>query len=99
MNSGAERFNGLMAMLGIVAGIGAYATTGQFIPGIFWIFILQKKIVNRLFISINYFVFKLGALSGKKINLYLLSLNYLRLGHSSHHSLVQPWLLQLQIKQ
>ena len=35
MNSGAERFNGLMAMIGIVAGIGAYATTGQFIPGIF----------------------------------------------------------------
>ena len=32
MNSGAERFNGLMAMIGIVAGIGAYATTGQFIP-------------------------------------------------------------------
>ena len=29
MNSGAERFNGLMAMIGIVAGIGAYATTGQ----------------------------------------------------------------------
>ena len=27
MNSGAERFNGLMAMLGIVAGIGAYVTT------------------------------------------------------------------------
>ena len=35
MNAGAERFNGLMAMLGIVAGIGAYATTGQVIPGIF----------------------------------------------------------------
>ncbi len=35
MNSGAERFNGLMAMIGIVAGIGAYATTGQFVPGIF----------------------------------------------------------------
>ena len=35
MNTGAERFNGLMAMLGIVAGIGAYATTGQIIPGIF----------------------------------------------------------------
>ena len=35
MNSGAERFNGLMAMLGIVAGVGAYATTGHFIPGIF----------------------------------------------------------------
>jgi len=35
MNSGAERFNGLVEMLGIVAGIGAYATTGQVIPGIF----------------------------------------------------------------
>ena len=35
MNSGAERFNGLMAMLGVVAGIGAYATTGQIIPVIF----------------------------------------------------------------
>ena len=35
MNSAAERFNGLMAMLGIIAGVGAYATTGQLIPGIF----------------------------------------------------------------
>jgi len=35
MNTGAERFNGLMAMLGIVAGIGAYATNGQIITGIF----------------------------------------------------------------
>ena len=35
MNSGAERFNGSMAMLGIVAAIGAYSTTGQMIPGVF----------------------------------------------------------------
>tara|TARA_Y100001968_G_C19132552_1_gene607452 strand:- start:234 stop:341 length:108 start_codon:yes stop_codon:yes gene_type:complete len=35
MNSAAERFNGLMAMIGIVAGVGAYATTGQIIPGVF----------------------------------------------------------------
>ena len=35
MNSGAERLNGLIAMLGIVAGIGAYVTTGQIIPDIF----------------------------------------------------------------
>ena len=42
MNSGAERFNGLMAMLGIVAGIGAYATTGQVIPGIFWLWLIQQ---------------------------------------------------------
>ena len=34
MNSGTERFNGLIAMLGIVAGISAYAT-GQFIHEIF----------------------------------------------------------------
>ena len=31
----AERFNGWTAMLGIVAALGAYATTGQIIPGIF----------------------------------------------------------------
>ena len=35
MNSGAEGFNGLMAMKGIVSGIGAYATTDQIIPGFF----------------------------------------------------------------
>ena len=49
MNSGAERFNGLMAMLGIVAGIGAYATTGQIIPGIFQLIKKYKKPVNKLF--------------------------------------------------
>jgi len=31
----AERINGLSAMLGIIAALGAYATTGQIIPGIF----------------------------------------------------------------
>jgi len=31
----AERLNGQLAMIGIVAGIGAYALTGQLIPGIF----------------------------------------------------------------
>ncbi len=45
MNSGAERFNGLMAMLGIVAGLGAYATTGQLIPGIFWL--IKNQLVNK----------------------------------------------------
>jgi len=29
----AERFNGRLAMLGIIAGLGAYLTTGQIIPG------------------------------------------------------------------
>ena len=30
----AEKLNGRLAMLGIVAGIGAYLTTGQLIPGL-----------------------------------------------------------------
>ena len=34
MTEKAERINGLAAMLGIVAAIGAYAVTGQIIPGI-----------------------------------------------------------------
>ena len=29
----AENLNGRLAMLGIIAGIGAYLTTGQLIPG------------------------------------------------------------------
>ena len=33
MTPEAERFNGWAAMLGIIAGIGAYLTTGQLIPG------------------------------------------------------------------
>ncbi len=35
MTPEAERFNGWAAMLGFVAAVGAYATTGQIIPGIF----------------------------------------------------------------
>ena len=33
-NEKAERINGMLAMLGIVAAMGAYALTGQVIPGI-----------------------------------------------------------------
>jgi len=35
MTPEAEKFNGWMAMLGIVAAFGAYVTTGQIIPGVF----------------------------------------------------------------
>ena len=35
MTPEAETFNGWAAMLGFVAAVGAYATTGQIIPGIF----------------------------------------------------------------
>ena len=31
----AEELNGRLAMLGVIAALGAYATTGQLIPGIF----------------------------------------------------------------
>jgi hypothetical protein len=34
-NEQSERLNGLLAMIGIVAAIGAYALTGQIIPGVF----------------------------------------------------------------
>jgi len=33
-NEKAEKLNGRLAMLGIVAALGAYAVTGQLIPGI-----------------------------------------------------------------
>tara|TARA_B100001057_G_scaffold237300_1_gene237660 strand:+ start:796 stop:948 length:153 start_codon:yes stop_codon:yes gene_type:complete len=35
MTPEAEKFNGWAAMLGFVAALGAYVTTGQIIPGIF----------------------------------------------------------------
>ena len=41
-NTKAELLNGRLAMLGVIAALGAYAVTGQLIPGIFW-FILLKK--------------------------------------------------------
>ena len=34
MTPKAERINGLAAMIGIVAALGAYAVTGQIIPGV-----------------------------------------------------------------
>jgi hypothetical protein len=33
-NDNNEKLNGRLAMMGIVAAIGAYLTTGQIIPGI-----------------------------------------------------------------
>ena len=34
MNEKAERINGMAAMIGVVAAMGAYALTGQIIPGV-----------------------------------------------------------------
>jgi hypothetical protein len=33
-NERAERLNGRLAMLGVIAALGAYALTGQVIPGV-----------------------------------------------------------------
>ena len=33
-NETAEKLNGRLAMLGVIAAIGAYAVTGQLIPGL-----------------------------------------------------------------
>ena len=33
-NEKAEKLNGRLAMFGIIAALGAYATTGQLIPGL-----------------------------------------------------------------
>ena len=35
MTPEAEKINGWMAMIGIVAALGAYTFTGQIIPGVF----------------------------------------------------------------
>ena len=35
-NEIAEKLNGRLAMLGVIAALGAYALTGDIIPGIFW---------------------------------------------------------------
>jgi len=34
MNERAERINGWAAMIGVIAAMGAYAVSGQIIPGI-----------------------------------------------------------------
>jgi hypothetical protein len=34
MNQNAERINGWAAMLGVIAAMGAYALTGDLIPGV-----------------------------------------------------------------
>ena len=35
-NEKAEMLNGRLAMLGVIAAIGAYACTGQLVPGLWW---------------------------------------------------------------
>ena len=56
MTPEAERFNGWAAMLGFVAAVGAYVTTGQIIPGWFQIqFIRNLKFICKNH-SFDYFI-------------------------------------------
>ena len=41
-NEKAEMLNGRLAMIGVIAALGAYALTGQIIPGIWWYQQLNK---------------------------------------------------------
>ena len=50
MTPEAERFNGWAAMLGFVAAVGAYVTTGQIIPG--WFQVL-KTLITKIGAIIN----------------------------------------------
>ena len=43
-NETAEKLNGRLAMLGVIAAIGAYLTTGQLIPGVLW---LSRRVLLR----------------------------------------------------
>ena len=45
MTPEAERFNGWAAMLGFVAAVGAYVTTGQIIPG--WFQVLTTNLIEN----------------------------------------------------
>ena len=45
MNEKAERINGWAAMIGVIAAMGSYATTGQLIPGIWWMLLLSATML------------------------------------------------------
>jgi hypothetical protein len=45
----AEILNGRLAMLGFVIAVGTYLTTGQLLPGVFWLLILFQYSVEYLY--------------------------------------------------
>ena len=52
----AEKLNGRFALLGVIALVGAYISTGQIVPGIIW---LLSKSLNFPFKKCNFII--LGA--------------------------------------
>ena len=51
MNDKAETLNGRAAMIGFIAAIGAYALTGQVIPGIWWMLVLAATLLGGFIIA------------------------------------------------
>ena len=47
MTPEAERFNGWAAMIGVIAAIGSYATTGQLIPEFGERYVIHSNISHR----------------------------------------------------
>ena len=43
-NENAEKLNGRLAMLAIIAALGAYAVTGQVIPGLWWFILISQEV-------------------------------------------------------
>ena len=46
-NEKAEKLNGRLAMLGVMAALGAYAITGQIIPGVWWCLTVKELTVQK----------------------------------------------------
>ena len=61
----AETINGRVAMLGIIAGLGAYLTTGQIIPG----FCIDARVVRNKR-NITTFSIPMGFLSHRNSSLF-----------------------------
>ena len=53
----AEKLNGRFALVGVIALVGAYISTGQIVPGIIWIYIFR---FTRKLIYSNIIKLKLG---------------------------------------
>ena len=52
----AENLNGRFALVGLVALMGAYITTGQIVPGIIWFFSTNISFSQLVIIQAGFFV-------------------------------------------
>ena len=52
----AEKLNGRFALLGVIALVGAYVTTGQIIPGIVWLTASLQILINLLNLKVMHLI-------------------------------------------